>query len=629
MNLQDPALTFALALTVGVIAQVIARRIRVPGILLLLASGLLLGPEFADLVRPDTLGDGLSPIVGLAVAVILFEGGLHLRRDRLKRVAAPIRRLISIGAIVTILGAAAATMLLLGWGILEGLLFGTLVSVTGPTVINPLTKRIRLKKKLRTILEAEGVLIDPVGAIFAVLAFDLVLASGAGAVGAGVLGLFGRWGLGLLAGALGGLVMAAVYRLKVIPPDLQNIFALGSVLTLFQASHAILPESGILTVAIAGLVVGNWGPTDARQLVEFKEQLTSLLVGLLFVLLAAAVDLDAVVGMGIPGLITVGILVVLVRPAAVLASTRGSGLTANEKGFLMWLAPRGIVAFAVSSLFATELAHQGRAAFGDELRALVFLVIAVTVVVLGGLAGLAAWLLKVRYRSNHGYVIVGANPVGRALGKALREGAGPDHPVIFMDTNPGEVREAEEAGFRAILGNASQERSLARADVASRRAMVTLTPNEAVNLLVAEQVIGTHMDVPCFVATDPREQGVVPEQVEAAGARLLFGFGLSHESWAHVFRQDKGEIGVFRYTADEAARASRCAWLTDPRVPLLALVHRQRRGALPVSNDTEFRPGDLIWIAWHRRNAKVVAQHLQTHGLVTNASYIEDGAEHI
>ena len=198
--------------------------------------------------------------------MILFEGALQLNIDRLRREALTIRRLITLGAVITIAGATVTAMLALGWDFRIALLFGALVSVTGPTVINPLTRRIRLRSNLRTILEAEGVLIDPVGAILAVVAFEIALSSTAGDVGAGFLGLLTRLGLGSVIGVAGGFIIGGLLRMRrAIPSDLRNIFTLASVLALYQASHAILPESGIMTVAIAGLRRRQYGaPARAR-----------------------------------------------------------------------------------------------------------------------------------------------------------------------------------------------------------------------------------------------------------------------------------------------------------------------------------------------------------------------------
>ena len=547
--------------------------------------------------------------------MILFEGALQLNLDRLRREALTIRRLITLGALVTIAGAAVTAMLALGWSLRIALLFGALVSVTGPTVINPLTRRIRLRSNLRTILEAEGVLIDPVGAILAVVAFELALASTAGDVGAGFLGLVTRLGLGSAIGVAGGFVIGGLLRMRrTVPSDLRNIFTLACVLALYQGSHAILPESGIMTVAIAGLVVGNMGPRHARELVEFKEQLTFLLVGLLFVLLSAAVDLGEVRALGAGGIVTVVVLVAVVRPLCVLLCTWGAGLSRNEHAFLAWLAPRGIVAFAVSSLFAAELAHSGMEAEGSQLRAMVFLVIAVTVVVLGGTGGLVARLLGVRKPSNHGFAVVGANPIGRALARTLRAARTGDAPIVLIDTNPTEAGAAESDGFRVVLGNANEPRALLKAGVESRRALVALTPNEGVNLLIAKRVEESCPGVGRLVAIDPLTPGVGPEQVDESGASVLFGLGVDHERWAHEFRRDRVEIEPLVFEGLAGLRISQIEALADRRSPTLALVHRRGRREQPVSSSTTLKQGDTVWFGWLRGQTELVEARLARAG---------------
>ncbi len=615
MNLQDPALTFALALVAGVLAQAIGRHLRVPGIILLLATGILLGPEVADLIRPEVLGTGLQPIVGLSVAVILFEGGLQLNLTRLRSDAVSIRRLITIGALFTFLGGTLLGHTVLAWDWQMALLLGALVVVTGPTVINPLTRRIRLRPNLRTILEAEGVLIDPIGAVLAVVVLEMILANTTQGAARGLLGVPYILGLGLVIGVAGGLAIAGLLRLRdVVPSGYHNIFTLASVLALFQASNAILPESGIMTVAIAGLVVGNVRTSVTRELAEFKEQLTTLLVGLLFVLLSAAVSLGDVRALGWRGVATVAGLIVLVRPLDVALCSFRTTLTGRERAFLAWLAPRGIVAFAISSLFAEELALRGMVDEGHQLRAMVFLVIAITVVVQGGTAGLVARWLGLSMPSNDGFTIAGANALGRALARALGEANPPGTPIVLIDTNPAEARHAEEAGFRVIYGNASDERTLRQAAIESRRAFIALTPNEGVNLLLATRTREGAREVPRLVGVSRDDPGVRPEQVRDTGARVLFGSGVDFERWSHELRQDRIEIGGWRFEGEAGTKITEVPALADPRTPVLALVRRRGKWGDPVHDGMDLRPDDTVWFAWFTSDEGLVREALEAGG---------------
>jgi NhaP-type Na+/H+ or K+/H+ antiporter len=608
MELHDPGLTVAVALAAGIIAQGVAIHLRIPGIVLTLAAGVVLGPELLGLVHPDSLGDGLGHLVGFAVAVVLFEGGLNLNIGQLRHEAQTIRRLITVGGAITAVGGSLAAGFFMGWDWRMSILFGTLVVVTGPTVINPLTRRIRLKTKLRTILEAEGVLIDPIGAVLAVVALEVILElshSGAAGAAEGLLGLPYRLGLGFAVGAVGGLAIGLLLRRKrVVPEGFENIFTLALVLALFEVSDFVLEESGIMAVAIAGLVVGNMRTRVKRDLREFKEQLTILLVGLLFVLLAADVNLADVWALGWGGVATVLALILVVRPANIAVSAAGSELSRNEKALLAWIAPRGIVAFAIASLFGRRLVATG-VGDGSQFVALVFLVIAVTVIVQGGTAGFLAGALGVRRPGNRGWVIVGANALGRALAAALRDGSERDEPILLVDSNAHEAKAAESEGFRVLFGNASDERTLLRADVEGRRGFVALTPNEGVNLLLAQRALEEFRVPRALVLLRERDPGVVEEQVHGAEARVLFGAPVDFESWSHDLLQGQTVVERRRFTGTGRVPIVPPAVETAggrDQVALLPLAVVRGSSVAPVDSETQIKEADeviFIWLVEH------------------------------
>jgi NhaP-type Na+/H+ or K+/H+ antiporter len=456
-----------------------------------------------------------------------------------------------------------------------------------------------VKARLRTILEAEGILIDPIGAIVAVVALEVILETSARGAATGLLGLPARLAFGVVLGLGGGFLVGLLLRFRnVVPLGYENIFTLASVLALFEVSDALLPESGIMAVAIAGLVVGNMPTRVGRELVEFKEQLTILLVGLLFILLAAAVPLEQVSALGWRGIATVLALILLVRPLGVWACTYGSDLRMNERAFLAWLAPRGIVAFAISSLFADRLATHGMPVEGDQLRALVFLVIAGTVIVQGGTAGLVARLLRVRRAGNHGHVIVGANALGRALGAALREAGGPDEPIVMIDTNSNEAQAAEAEGFRVVYGNASEEKTLRLADAEARRSFSAVTPNEAVNLLLAAKALELYGLGRTLVALDARSAGVAGDQVHEVNARVLFGHEIALEHWRHDFLHGAASTSRWCFTGSGRAPFEDARNESDSRVPILALVHVRGGRPNPVDDQAGIRKGDHVIFAW-------------------------------
>ena len=587
----DPALTVAVALAAGVLGQIVAHHLRIPGIVLLLLLGVVLGPDVLDVVRPRSIGDGLPMLVELAVAVILFEGGLSLDLRQIRRQAGAIRGLITTGALVTAVGATVVARTFQGWDWPIAILFGTLVIVTGPTVITPLLRRIRVKKKLHTILEAEGVLIDPIGAVIAVVALEVIV-TGVGGPAAGSLDVLLKLGVGIAAGAVGGLLISLLLRNeRLVPEALQNILTLSMALAVFELSNALQPESGIMAVVAAGVVVANLSTGVKRELIEFKEQLTVMLVGMLFVLLAADVRVADVRSVGTAGVMTIALLMFVVRPLTVAAGTVGSGLPFRDKAFLSWLSPRGIVAAAVASLFAQTMAEHGMAG-GPELRALVFMVIAGTVVVQGLTGGLVAGLLGVRRPQDDGYVIVGAGPLGRALAGVL---TGAEHNVVLIDRNPLETRVAQEQGFSVVFGDATDENVLLRADIECRRGLIALTSNDAVNLLVAQNARELARHVRTLVALTRGGSGVGVDRVIADGHHLLFGEAIDMERWNHDLLRDAAQVTKWVFRPAREGEPDDQIWLSDRAGSVvLALATAGRRQTLPVDEEVRVKQGEAL-----------------------------------
>jgi NhaP-type Na+/H+ or K+/H+ antiporter len=596
----DPKLTFALALLAGMFAQTLARHLKLPGIVLLLIAGVSLGPDGLGWIRPRELGDGLFAIVDFAVAIILFEGGLNLELSRLRREGTAIRRLITVGAVITFLGGALAVHLWIGWGLMESLLFGALVVVTGPTVVGPLVSELRLKTRVSTVLEAEGVLIDPIGAILAVVILRLALAGDPGSLvleqsGAGLA----RIGAGLVFGIVAGFVLARMLRIsKLLPEGLENVSVLSGVLLLYAGSEALLSQSGVLAVTVAGVVVGNTRTPVERDLREFKDQLTVMLIGLLFVILAADVRFEQVAALGWAGIGVVATLIFVVRPIVVWLCTLGSELERGERLFIAWVAPRGIVAAAIASLVAADLERAGLPG-GTELRALVFLTIAVTVTLAGLTAGPIGNLLGVRLRKRDTVAILSAQALGLALAEELRRG---DVPVILLDSNPAGVRRAEEAGFAVVYGNALQESVMTRARFGFVRTVVSLTANRTLNSVFVTRA-RDRFGVPSgLVATSESGVGLVSEQVESGKAKIVFEGPHDVERWD--VRGRRGDMSVEHFTfqsldeksEDDASTTTHSGGL-DERYVILAV---EREGATFVMDgDWAFNDGDKAAIALH------------------------------
>ncbi len=599
MEPAHPGLVLALALAAGVLAQSLAHHLRVPGIVLLLMIGVLLGPDGLSWVEPGALGAGLLAIVDVAVAVILFEGGLNLQISRLRREQKPIRRLVSVGALITLAGATVAVRLLMDWPWMQSALFGSLVVVTGPTVVTPLLRELRLRPRVATVLEAEGVLIDPIGAILALLVLEIALAPAAETVASGARGLALWLAVGTGGGGLAGLLLAGVLRLRrVVPDGFKNILTLASVLLLYHGCDAVVSTSGILAVMVAGIVVGNLPTRVDRDLREFKDQLTLLLVGLLFILLAADVRIEEVGALGWRGLLVVATLVFLVRPLDVWVSTATTGLSRRERHYIAWVAPRGIVAAAIASLTATVMEGTGVTG-GAELRALVFVTIAGTVLLTGLTAGPVASLLGLRLPGRETVAILGAEGLGLALAKELnRAGV----PVLFLDQDPQQCRRVQEAGFPVIFGNALEERTLQRARFEMVGTAIGLTSDEILNSIFVTEARERFAVPDGHVARSSLGSSASPDFVERQEAKVLFEGPHDVDRWDVRWRH--GDLSVERlpFRADSIAPdPSESAMQESESTQELYVILAIRRGerAFPMSRGFQPRNGDIAAVAVH------------------------------
>lgn len=588
MDLDRGPLTLALAMLVGVLAQAAARHARIPGIVLLLALGVGLGPDGADLVRPHLLGAALPAFIGFAVAIILFEGALNTRIATLRAQGLAIRRLITLGALVTAVLATAAAWLLMPWDWRLSVLFGTLVIVTGPTVVNPLVRRLRLAPRLAEILLAEGILIDAVGATVAVVALEVVIAETTRAAAGEALSIFLRFGTGALLGGAAGLGLAGLLRVpRLVPAGLENVLALAVAVASFQASDAVVPESGLTAVIAAGLVIGNQPVRRLGQIAEFKEQLTDLLVATLFVLLAADVRMTDVEALGWRGALVVALLVLVVRPATVFASTRGTGLTVRDKLCLSWIGPRGIVAAAVASLFARQLAAEGIAG-GQQLRGLVFVVIATTVTVQGLTAGLVASALGVRLPARRGAVILGANPLARLVAHVLHRLG---QPTVLIETRPEICAAARAEGLRVVQGDGLHGETLFAAGVDSAAWCLGLTPNEQVNFLFARRISEEYRGPAVAILLERHDQGVTVAMAEHHDVDVLFRAETNVLDWLDHAR--RGEVAVERWRLDGDPADALTELPVDDALPLVRI-----RGddVAPCTSQAALRAGDqVVW----------------------------------
>ena len=609
--LDSPSLTISLAMIAGVIAQGIAIHLRIPGIVLLLMVGVVLGPDVANLVRPDAMGASLPAFVGFAVAIVLFEGGLSMNLKRLSRQAVAIRRLVTVGALVTAIGATLAARLIMpDWDWRLAILFGTLVIVTGPTVITPLVRRLRIKPTVGTILEAEGIFIDAVGATIAVVALDAALAWSSESAAGAVVDVVWRIGVGAVIGLMGGGLLALLVRWRrVVPEGLETILALATAVATFQISNSVVHESGISAAIVAGMVLSNTSSHAFDEIVEFKERLTVFFIATLFVLLAAHVRVDDVVDLGVPGLMTVVALMFVVRPLTVVVSTWNTGLGWREKLFLSWLAPRGIVAAAVASLFAMELDAVGIGG-GTEMQAMVFLVILMTVSVQGLTGGPLASLLGLRRASNDGYLFLGAGDLARVVASALQRGG---EPVVLIDANSEICQAAEKDGLDLICGNGLEESAMIRGQIDTRKGCVALTPNETVNFLFTRRVRDAFKGVTAYVGLESTMDGVTAKMVDNLHAQLLFGNEVPLEMWNHLIRDR--DVSTETWTLDFPVGES-VDFSTLPTNALLPIVAWTSGRPILVDHEGRVKKDDRLEVLVRKTKRTEAHEWLRNAGFV-------------
>jgi NhaP-type Na+/H+ or K+/H+ antiporter len=472
----------ASVIVLGIAAQWLAWRLRLPAILLLLVFGVIAGPVSGILYPDEVFGDLLFPLVSVSVAIILFEGGLNLRIGELRQVGRVVRNLTTTGILITWVLAAAAAHLVAGLKIAPAVLLGAILVVSGPTVIIPLLRQVRPKGNVGSIVKWEGIVNDPIGAILAVLVFEVILA---GSMREGtslvILGVVKSVLAGGLIGLLGAGAIVLLLKRYLIPDFLQNPVSLMVVVVTYVAANAVQMEAGLLAVTVMGIALANQRLVSIKHILEFKENLRVLLISSLFIILAARLPVGQMLLSNPGGWFFVGLLIVVVRPVMVFVSTWRSNLNVRERLFLCWMGPRGIVAAAVVSIFAIRLAEAGFAGFAD-LVPLTFMVITATVAVYGLTASPVARWLKVARPNPQGVLFAGAHTWAREIAEVLKkEGI----EVALVDSNWENITEARSAGCRAQYASILAENLLYDLPLDGIGRLIALTPNDEVNSLAA------------------------------------------------------------------------------------------------------------------------------------------------
>ncbi len=582
-------IALASIVTLGILAELLAWRIHLPSILVLLIFGFIVGPV-SGLLRPDAvLGDLLFPIVSISVAIILFEGGTSLRLQELRAVGGVVRNLVTFGALLTWVFSALAAHLLLGMQPALAALLGAVLVVTGPTVIVPLLRHVRPVHKVASALKWEGILIDPIGAVLAVLVFEAVVAGGVGAATTvAALGLMKTVVVGgVVAAAAAGFLILLIDR-QWVPDFLQSPLALMVVVAAFAASDILQPESGLLTATLMGVALANQNRIDVKHIIEFKENLRVLLISSLFIILAARLELSDLSRTGQPELAFLAALIFLARPLAVALSTLGSDFNWRERAMVAWMAPRGIVAAAVSSVFALELAEAGFAG-AHQLVSITFMVIVGTVVIYGLSAVPVARLLRVAASDPQGVLIVGAHPWARHIGSQLKDQG---IRVCLVDTNYANISEARLAGLTVYYGSALTEGALDSIDFDGIGRALALTSNDEVNSLTALHFSEVFDSEEVF-QLPPAQLTSTSKQVVSKRLRGRFLFHPEATYWKLTAMFDSGADVKTTYLTEDFDY-QRFQELYREAIPLFLIDQNGQLSVFTVSDSPEPAPGHRL-----------------------------------
>ena len=502
----------------GILAQWFAWKFKLPAILPLILIGLLVGP-IATLISADGTsyiqpiwdgtrglfpGENLFYFVSLAIGIILFEGGLTLKRDEVSKVGPAIIKLISVGAGVTFVGAGVATHYLieLNWPL--SFLFAALIIVTGPTVISPILRNIPLKKDVSAVLKWEGILIDPIGALAAVLVYEFIVVGGDFGYSKQAVMEFGKILLiGFSFGLSGGYALYFSIKRRWVPHYLLNVVALSVVLMVFIQSDLFAHESGLLAVVVMGMFLGNSNLPNLKELLYFKESLSVLLISILFILLSANIQIDdlrLIYNWQTAALL--GVVIFVLRPLSVFLSTMGSTLKFNEKLFISWVGPRGIVAAGIASLFGTRLVVLG-VPNAEYITPLVFSVVLVTVLLNATTARFFASLVGVFLKSSNGVLIIGASKLSRLIASYLQKNG---RQVVLVDSNQANIIQAQALGLEAFSINIYADDLTANAELNTIGYLLALTGSAEINQQAISRLSPSFGQTGTFRLMSPEEK---------------------------------------------------------------------------------------------------------------------------
>jgi NhaP-type Na+/H+ or K+/H+ antiporter len=581
----------ALLIVIGIAAQWIGWRLQIPAIILLSLSGLLIGPVLG-LFRPsEALGDAYQPLINLAVAAILFEGGLSLQFAELRQAASGVYRLVTLAVALSLGLTAAAAHWIGGLSWTVALIFAAIMIVTGPTVILPLLRQARLKRRPASYLKWEGIVNDPIGALLVVVLFDYL--SGTSTGHAPLDETLLRTGIGvataLALGSVSGWLLGRAFLAGKVPEYLKGALALATAIGVYTLANLVLEEAGLIAATVLGIVLGNMNLPSIGEIRRFKEYIGILLVSGVFLLLTADLDPQIMAAMDWRSLLLVVTVIVVVRPAAVWLSTIGAGMPWQERALVGWIAPRGVVAAAVAGVFGPALAERGFAG-AEQLLPLVFSLILLTVILHGLSLGWLARRLDLSAQRRGGLIIAGATAWSTGLAKALHER---EIPVILVDSAWHRLRSARLAGVTVYFGELLSEHAEYALELGAYSTLLASSNNDAYNALVCAHFapeLGTQRVFQLAAGETAEARRPAP----AARGRTAFANRAQYDELQRHWYQSWGFYGT-RITESFTLEAMHSA-LPKDAIPLLVIDADHEIRLIEAGKPLKAAPGErVLW----------------------------------
>ena len=611
---QQLVVTAAAVLAAAAIVQVLSRRTPIPAILIYLFLGVVLGPSVLNIIGVDAMGETLMAVVRVSVAIIVFEGAFSLEGNYLRQVRRPVRNLVTLGLAVTVVGGALVGHWIAGLPWPLAIQYAALVSVTGPTVITPLLQRVRVNGRVRATLAGEGVIIDPIGAVLALVVFEVISAQGLNGIEA-ALWVAERLVIGGLWGAVAGLGLLAILRgLKNEPSQVARIVTLAGAVVIFAVIDTVVHESGLMAVVVAGLLLGNLDFPHRETVHQFKGDITMIVIATVYLLLAATLDPETLLALGWRGPVAVLAMMLVVRPVGVFLSTRRAMLSLKERLFVAAIGPRGVVAASLATLISLNLSAAGVAG-ASSLLGLVFLTISLTILIQASYAG---WLAKRLGVVPMDILIIGGGRVGRMLADEMNR-IGEDVTVIELDPDKAEL--VRDLGVNVVVGDGTDARVLEDAGIATARTVVAATGSDKDNLLAC-QLAKTQFGKEQVVArvTDPaalpsfESLGIQVMNPARSTAMILANLIRRPNLFRLLSEVDVDGADVTEVTIGPDGVSGRAIQeLGLPRDALVLLVRRGGERLIP-HGTTELEPGDTVTLVGKRRAIEEARRLLTGHG---------------